>query len=57
MPEDPGTLAEVIWASFLGIVHLEHSKKAMGKKSHFGQSCALALKALKQGLVRRTSES
>ncbi len=55
-PEDPRALAEVIWTAFLGIVHLEHSKKAMGRKSHFEQSCALALKGLQQGLARRTKD-
>ncbi len=54
--EDPRSLAEVIWTSFLGIVHLEHSKKAMGRKSHFEESCALTLKGLEQGLARRTTE-
>jgi len=53
IPEDSRALAEVIWTTFLGIVHLEHSKKAMGRKSHFEQTCALALKGLQQGLVRR----
>jgi len=51
VPQDPRTLAEVIWSSFLGIVHLEHSKKAMGRKSHLEQSCSLALEALKKGLT------
>ena len=54
VPDNPKTLAEVIWTSFLGIVHLEHSKKAMGRKSHLNQTCSLALKALEQGLCRRT---
>jgi len=57
VPEDPRTLAEVIWSSFLGIVHLEHSKKAMGRKSHLEQSCSLALKALKKGLTRGDNKS
>jgi len=53
LPYNPKTLAEVIWTSFLGIVHLEHSKKAMGRTSHLNQTCALALKALEHGLCRR----
>ena len=47
---DPRTLAEVVWAAFLGIVHLENSKAAMGRRQHLGVTWELALSVLEYGL-------
>ncbi len=48
---NPKTLAEVIWSAFLGIVHLENSKKAMGRKTHLETTCDLAFQVLEQGIL------
>lgn len=45
------TLAEFFWTSFLGILHLENSKKAMGRKVHLEETWALGLSVLKSGLM------
>jgi len=45
------TLAEFVWTSFLGIVHLENSKGAMGRKTHLKETWALGLDVLQRGLL------
>lgn len=50
-PCDEGTLAEVVWTTFLGIVHLENSKMAMGRKTHLEETWALGLSVLEEGLA------
>ena len=45
------TLAEVIWTSFLGVVHLENSKKAMHRKNHFGITFDLAYSVISKGIL------
>jgi TetR/AcrR family transcriptional regulator len=45
------TLAEFIWTSFLGVVHLENSKAAMGRKTHLEETWALGLSILEAGLT------
>lgn len=47
---DEKTLAEFVWTSFLGIVHLENSKTAMGRKTHLEETWALGLEVLERGL-------
>ncbi len=44
------TLAEFIWTSFLGIVHLENSKMAMGRKTHLQETWTLGMSILEEGL-------
>jgi AcrR family transcriptional regulator len=44
------TLAEFIWTSFLGILHLENSKTAMGRKTHLEETWVLGLSILEKGL-------
>jgi len=44
------TLAEFIWTSFLGIVHLENSKMAMGRKTHLQETWSLGMSILEEGL-------
>ncbi|MBW1680013.1 MAG: TetR/AcrR family transcriptional regulator [Deltaproteobacteria bacterium] len=46
---DPRTLAEFVWTTFLGIVHLENSKRAMGRKNHLETTWELALEVLGKG--------
>ncbi len=46
------TLAEVVWTSFLGIIHLENSKGAMGRKNHFDVTWELALEMLSRGILK-----
>jgi hypothetical protein len=50
-PADPKTLAEVVWTSFLGVVHLENSKHAMARKDHRQLTWNLAAKVLKEGIL------
>jgi AcrR family transcriptional regulator len=50
-PADPRTLAEMIFSAFLGIVHLENSKAAMGRKNHLEITTNLSLHALREGIV------
>ena len=46
------TLAEVVWTSFLGIIHLENSKQAMSRKSHRAVTWKLALEMLSRGILK-----
>jgi AcrR family transcriptional regulator len=48
------TLAEVVWTSFLGIIHLENSKGAMNRKSHLEITWQLALELLSKGILKNT---
>lgn len=48
---NPKTLAEVIWSTFLGIIHLENSKRAMGRKTHLETTCKLAFNVFEQGIL------
>jgi AcrR family transcriptional regulator len=45
----PKTLAEVVWTTFLGIIHLENSKEAMARKNHLDITFDLAQKILSRG--------
>ena len=47
---DPKTLAEVVWTAFLGVVHIENSKKAMARKNHLEKTCDLAYEILSKGM-------
>ena len=49
---NPKTLAEVVWTSFLGIIHLENSKKAMTRKTHLEITWNLALEMLSRGILK-----
>ena len=49
---DPKTLVEVVWTSFLGIIHLENSKQAMFRKTHLEITWELALQSLSRGIVK-----
>jgi len=46
------TLAEVVWTSFLGIIHLENSKHAMFRKSHLTVTWESALEFLSRGILK-----
>jgi len=46
------TLAEVVWTSFLGIIHLENSKQAMSRKSHLAVTWMLTLEMLSRGILK-----
>jgi TetR/AcrR family transcriptional regulator len=46
------TLAEVVWTSFLGIIHLENSKGAMFRKDHLSVTWNLALEMLSRGILK-----
>ncbi|MCG6879663.1 MAG: TetR/AcrR family transcriptional regulator [Deltaproteobacteria bacterium] len=48
------TLAEVVWTSFLGIIHLENSKRAMSRKNHLDVTWKLALEMLSRGILKST---
>ncbi len=48
----PKTLAEVVWTSFLGIIHLENSKQAMSRKGHQVVTWKLALEMLSRGILK-----
>ena len=48
---DPRTLAEVLFSSYLGIVHLENSKESMGRKTHLKETTDLALRVMREGAV------
>jgi len=48
---NPKTLAEVIWTTFLGIIHLENSKKAMLRKNHLELTWDLAHNILARGII------
>ena len=49
----PKTLAEVVWTSFLGIIHLENSKQAMSRKGHRAVTWKLALEMLSRGILKK----
>ncbi len=49
---NPKTLAEVVWTSFLGIIHLENSKHAMSRKPHLAVTWQLALEMLSKGILK-----
>jgi len=49
----PKTLAEVVWTSFLGIIHLENSKQAMSRKGHLAVTWKLALEMLSRGILKK----
>jgi AcrR family transcriptional regulator len=51
---DPRTLAEVVWTSFLGIVHIENSKTAMDRKNHLEMTFDLAYDILSRGILAPT---
>ena len=46
------TLAEVVWTSFLGIIHLENSKRSMSRKEHLSVTWSLALEMLSRGILK-----
>jgi len=48
---NPKTLAEVVWTTFLGIIHIENSKKAMLRKNHLDITWDLAYKILAKGIM------
>jgi len=48
------TLAEVVWTSFLGIIHLENSKRAMSRKGHLVITWNLALELLSRSILKNT---
>jgi AcrR family transcriptional regulator len=48
---DPNTLAEVVWTTFLGIIHLENSKQAMLRRNHLDITWDLAYKILSRGML------
>jgi len=50
---DPRTLAEAIWTAFLGIIHLENSKAAMGRRSHLEITWDLTTVLLSKGIMRK----
>ncbi len=50
---NPRTLAEVVWTSFLGIIHLENSKRAMSRRTHLEPTWDLAFRVLSTGMVSR----
>ena len=50
-PANSRTLAEMLFSAFLGIVHLENSKTAMGRKTHLDVTADLALQALREGVI------
>ncbi len=47
------TLAEVVWTSFVGIIHLENSKLAMSREDHLDVTWNLALDMLSQGILKK----
>ena len=51
---NPKTLVEVVWTSFLGIIHLENSKQAMFRNTHLEMTWDLALEALSRGILKST---
>ena len=48
----PKTLAEVVWTSFLGIIHLENSKQAMNRKIHLETTWRLAFEMFSKGILK-----
>ena len=51
------TLAEVVWTSFLGVIHLENSKRAMFRKDHLAVTWQLALEMLSRGILKNSGET
>ncbi len=49
---DHRALAEVLWASFLGIIYIEQSKKVLSHKSHLDSTQEVAKKVLAQGVLK-----
>ncbi len=47
------TLAEFVWTSFLGIIHLENSKEAMSRKTHHEMTWDLAFRILEKGICKK----
>jgi len=54
---NPKTLAEVIWASFLGIMHIEDSKNISARKTHRKITIDLAFEVLTKGVQKSSKES
>ena len=50
------TLSEVIWTTFLGIIHLENSKKAMSRKNHLELTWDLAFQILSKGILNSADQ-
>jgi AcrR family transcriptional regulator len=48
---DHRTLSEVIWASFLGIVYIERSKKVLSRKSHQDITQSMTKRVLAHGVL------
>ena len=48
------TLAEVVWTSFVGIIHLENSKHAMRQRGHMQITWQLALEVLSKGILAKS---
>ena len=53
---DPRTLAEVLFSSYLGIVHLENSKASMEHKTHLEETTDLAFRVMREGVVAESEE-
>jgi TetR/AcrR family transcriptional regulator len=51
------TLAEVIWASFLGIIYIERSKNVLSRKGHQDITQEMAKKVLAQGILQMPGKS
>jgi TetR/AcrR family transcriptional regulator len=51
------TLAEVIWASFLGIIYIERSKNVLSRKGHQDITQTMAKKVLAQSILNTSGKS
>ena len=51
MKSNAKTLAEVVWTTFLGIVHYESSKLSLSRKSHIVITWDLALTILEKSIL------
>ena len=47
---DPRALTEVVWSTFLGVVHIENMKKSISKKGHLESTLELAYEILERGI-------
>lgn len=47
---DPRALTEVVWSTFLGIIHIENMKKSIAKKGHLETTLELAYEILERGI-------
>lgn len=47
---DPRALTEVVWSTFLGVIHIENMKKSISKKGHLESTLELAYEILKRGI-------